>query len=110
MDSPTPFERACLELVAKHNWPGFECAGVKVSRRENTGVGRYVYLEDSLKQGLANGAFGPAPGRTIEMNGVPHGFDFEVTVSLGRLDYLEIVTSSPHGWDGVERDWHVAKD
>ena len=106
--SPTPLERECLALIAKHSWPDFDCAAVKVSRRENTGVGRYVHLEDSLDQSLPNGAFGPAPGCTIQMNGVQHGLDFEANVSLGRVKFLEIVTCSPHGWDGVEYDWRVA--
>jgi len=97
MDSLTPLEHACLRLVAKHNWPGFECAHLKVSRRENTGVGRYVHLEDSHQQVLPNGAFGPEPGCTIQMIGVQHGFDFEVNVSLGKVDYLEIVTCNVHG-------------
>lgn len=100
-------ERTCVELVAQHNWPSFRCDGLEATRRENTGVGRYVHLNDSLNQLLVDGTYGPAPGRTIEMRGVQHGLDFAVDVSGGRINHLELVTSGDDGWDGQEHEWRV---
>jgi hypothetical protein len=100
-------EHRCIELVASHNWSSFRIDGVRVSRREETGVGRYVYLEDSLNQALLDGEYGPAPGRTIAMAGVELGLDFVVTVTSGRINYLELVTAGDAGWDGQEREWRV---
>jgi hypothetical protein len=104
----SPLERTCVELVATRNWQAFRCDGLRVTRREDTGVGRYVYLEDSLKQPLVDGSYGPEPGRTIEMRRVQYGLDFVVDVSAGRINYLELVTSGDDGWDGQEREWRVS--
>jgi hypothetical protein len=100
-------ELTCMELIAKQNWPTLRIDGLRVKRREATGVGCYVYFEDSLNQVLADGTYGPEPGRTIEMTGVKFGLDFVVEVSSGRLNYLELVTAGDDGWDGHEREWHV---
>ncbi|HKO53709.1 MAG TPA: hypothetical protein VJV79_38635 [Polyangiaceae bacterium] len=80
---------------------------MRVSRREATGVGRYVYMDDSLNQPLLDGEYGPEPGRTIAMAGVDLGLDFVVAVTSGRINYLELVTAGDSGWDGQERDWRV---
>jgi hypothetical protein len=106
-DALSPLEQTCIELIAKRNWPTFRLSGLRVTRREDTGVGRYVYLDDSLNQPLADGAYGPEPGRTIDMQGVQHGLDFVVDVSSGRINYLELVTCGDDGWDGEEREWYV---
>ena len=105
--SLSPLELRCIELVASHNWVEFRSDGLRVRRREGTGVGRYVYLEDSLNQPLQTGEYGPEPGRTIEMAGVNLGLDFVVAVTSGRIDYLELVTAGDSGWDGEEREWRV---
>jgi hypothetical protein len=107
IQSLSPLEHKCIELVANHNWSGFRSDGLRVRRREGTGVGRYVYLEDSLNQDLLDGEYGPEPGRTIEMAGVDLGLDFVVAVTSGRIDYLELVTAGDSGWDGQEREWRA---
>jgi len=108
MNRLTSLELTCIELVAKNNWPMFRVDGLRAIRRENTGVGRYVHLEDELRQQLVDGVYGPESGRTVEMSGVEYGLDFVVDVSSGRINYLELVTSGNDGWDGVERDWRIA--
>ena len=107
MTQLSPLEQTCVELVARRNWPTFRCDRLVVARRENTGVGRYVYITDERGQGLVEGTYGPEPGRTVEMRGVKHGLDFEVDVSDGRINCLELVTSGDDGWDGEEREWHL---
>jgi len=58
----SPLERACLKLVAEYNWPTIQLDGVKVIRREYTGVGVYIYLEDLSGQCVSDGEYGPALG------------------------------------------------
>jgi len=108
MEALTILEHVCVELIAKRNWPGFRCDSIKVTRREKTGVGAYIYLKDSLDQKLIDGAYGPEPGRIVEMAGLTSGLDFEIAVSSGTLDYLELVTCDIGGWDGLERSWRIA--
>lgn len=107
IQSLSPLELKCIELVAQHHWTNFRIDGLRVKHRETTGVGRYVYLEDALNQRLSDGEYGPEPGRTIQMAGLEHGLDFVVAATSGRIDYLELVTASNAGWDGEERDWRV---
>jgi hypothetical protein len=47
-DELTPLERAVIALTASENWPDFRDDAVKVIRRENTGAGRFTYLNDGL--------------------------------------------------------------
>lgn len=46
----TSLERRCLELVAAERWPGFRIDGIRVTLREHTGVGRFVYFQDLNQQ------------------------------------------------------------
>jgi hypothetical protein len=102
----SPLERALIELIASENWSDFRVDGLRVSKRENTGVGRYTTLEDLNKQALRDGTYG-AQGRMLEMEGIKNGVDFVVDVSGGLINYLEIVTYGGENWDGVERPWSI---
>ncbi len=107
MSTPmTPLERAVVEVVANENWPGFRVDCLRVNKREDTGVGRYVHFDDSCQQVLADGSYG-AQGRVVEMQGIKHGLYFVIEVSSSRIDYLEIVTGGSDCWDGVERKWRI---
>jgi hypothetical protein len=107
MSSPlSPLERALIELVASENWHGFRTDSLAVTRRENTGAGRYVYIADERAQKLPNGTYA-AQGRLLEMAGVPSGLAFMVDVSGERINYLEIAVYGDEGWDGVERSWRI---
>jgi hypothetical protein len=102
----TPLERACVELVAKEHWPEFRVDKLRVTSRENTGVGRYVDIEDLHHQKLVDGVY-QTRQHVIEMEGVELGLDFAVDVNLSQINFLELVTASTNGWDGVEREWKV---
>jgi len=97
-------EQAILEVVAKENWPGFRIDCLRVKKRENTGVGRYVHFDDLCNQALVDGHYS-SPERLIEMHGATDRLQFEIAVSSSRIDYLEIVTSGE--WDGTERLWKI---
>jgi hypothetical protein len=103
----SPLERAIVELVAKENWPGFRVESLRVKKREDTGVGRYVHFEDPSEQVLVDGSYG-AQGRVVEMQGIRNGLYFVIEVSSSRIDYLELVTGGDDLWDGVEREWRIA--
>lgn len=100
----TSLERALVEAVAAENWRGFRTDGLRVTRRETTGFGRYTYLEDDYKQELPDGTY-TAQGRLIEMEGIRDGLAFVVDVSAGSINYLEIAVYGNQNWDGVERPW-----
>jgi hypothetical protein len=102
----TPLERACVELVAREHWPDFRLDGLRVMRRENTGVGRYVELEDLNQQDLVDGTY-ETRERAIDMEGVRLGLDFAVAVLSSRINHLELVTAGSDGWNGVEREWRI---
>jgi len=102
----TPLERKCVELVAEEHWPGFRTDGLRATRRENTGVGRFVYLEDANQQSLKDGTY-ETREHAIEMKGILLGLDFAVAVISSHLNHLELVTCGGDGWDGVEREWKI---
>lgn len=102
----TPLERRCLELVFAEHWPGFRVDGIRATKRENTGVGRFTFLADSNHHVLKDGVY-ETRGHSIEMEGLSLGLDFAVGVLSSRVDHLELVTPGRDGWDGVERPWQL---
>ena len=102
----SPLERRCIELIANDNWPSFRLDGLRVLRRESTGVGKFVTLRDLHQQHLSDNVYETRASR-IEMEGVELGLDLSITVSDGRIDFLELVTPGDDGWDGVERPWRI---
>jgi hypothetical protein len=102
----TPLERACVEAVASVHWPAIQLDKLRVTSREDTGVGCYVNLVDGHHQSLPDGVF-ESGGRIVEMEGLAFGLDFALCVSGGQLHHLELVSPGPGGWDGIERPWKV---
>lgn len=102
----SPLELAIVELVASEKWRGFNPEHLRVLRREDTGVGRYVYFEDQKSQDLADGSYA-AGTKFVEMEGIRYGLFFEIVVTNSRIDYLELVTCGGDSWDGVERHWRI---
>lgn len=105
----TSLERRCLELVAAERWPSFRIDGIRVTLREDTGVGRFVYFQNLNHQILKDGLY-ETRASIIEMEGLSLGLDFAVSVVSSRIESLELVTPSPEGWDGIERAWWVTSD
>jgi hypothetical protein len=102
----SPLEQATVALVATENWPSFRVDGLRVKRRENSGAGRYTYLEDQYKQVLPDGIYA-AQGKLLEMGGVPSGMAFLIDVSDGLINFIELAVYGNEGWDGVEREWRL---
>jgi hypothetical protein len=103
----TQMERTILELVSAENWPGFRTDGVVVVRRENTGAGRFTYLQDLNHQLLQDGTYG-VQERLLELEGVRDGAAFVVDVTSKTVRHIEIATYGNESWDGVERGWRIA--
>jgi len=101
----SPLERELLRLTVEKNWPGFRMDGLSVTKRENTGVGRYTYLEDWHHQPLADGNYSSGY-LLVEMEGIRHDMGWVVNVSEGKLRYIEMFTFDDP-WDGVERAWRI---
>ena len=107
MTSPlSTLERTLVELVASENWHDFRVDALRVTRRVNTGAGRYTYFEDMLKQVLRDGTY-TAQGKLLQMDGVRDGLAFVVDVSGGVINYLEMAVYGNESWDGVERQWQI---
>jgi hypothetical protein len=100
-------ERAVVEVIAKHNWSAFRVDGLRVKKRENTGVGRYTYFDDMYQQALPDGTYA-APGAIIEMDGIKNGLYFVIDVSSSAINFLELVTGGDESWDGIEREWQIS--
>lgn len=103
----TALEREVIRMTAQENWPDFRLDGLRVPKRENTGAGRYTYVEDALAQALPDGSY-TAQGRMIEMAGLRNGLGFVVAVVASRVSHIELFTYGNEGWDGVEREWKLA--
>ena len=102
----TPLEYDLMRLTAEENWPGFRLDGLKVTKRDNTGAGRYTYLEDAHAQQLVDGDYS-AQYRWVDMDGIVNGMGWIVAVSDRKLLYIDIHTFGNITWDGVERPWRI---
>lgn len=100
-------EAAILRLVASRSWPGYSLRGLSVRRREYTGVGAYIYLDDELAQDVPDGLYA-AGDAYIEMDGLKDGLFFSVDVTGRRPRFIELSTCGGEAWDGVERPWSLA--
>jgi hypothetical protein len=101
----TPLEWEMVRVTAEKHWPGFRTDRLTVTKRKNTGVGRYTYLEDEHHQPLADGDYG-AGYLLVEMEGIRHDMGWVVNVSDGQVHYIEMFTFDDP-WDGVERPWKI---
>ena len=92
--------------LAFENCASFKTDRLRVTKRQRTGVGKYVYFDDPDDQRLPNGFYSSADG-CVAMSGIPGGLLFGVFVHEERIACLELVTLPPDAWDGVEREWSI---
>jgi hypothetical protein len=80
---------------------------LKVSSRENTGVGMYVnFIYDNpnnkaLYVEIDNSSI--STNETIEIDGLLYGLSYEVDISDGKIKFLELVTYG-EDWNGAVSD------
>lgn len=90
----SPLERAVVQAVAAERWPGISLSAPIVTKRKNTGAGRFTHLEDRAQPSLADGPYWVGGG-DIEMDGRPYGLSTNGEVS----------------WDGDEtRPWRLVRE
>ena len=106
MNELTNLERAIVDMVARENWGEFRTDALRVSKRENTGAGRYTTLADGYEQALADGEYS-AQGRMIELLGVRNGLGFVVDVTNSRVNHIEPFTFGNDEWNGSENGWKI---
>ena len=112
MDRPsqaTPLER---DLLARFHQAykdmGFPAAHqITVRGRDDTGSGRYTYLDHEGEVRGPDGRLGLGRYSQLDMEGLEAGASFWVELQDGRVRYLEIAVNGDEPWDGVERPWNV---
>ncbi len=104
----TPLETAVLDrfhqIYQAKGFPSVE--SISILRRENTGGGRYVYLQCDAPVPLGDGYI-DLGGSFIEMRGLPNGLMAVVLVKGGRLEVLEFTVYGGDFWDGEETEWKI---
>ena len=86
--APHALELRLVTLVAEANWPSFRVERIRVTSRECTGVGKFVYLDDPHDQHLPDGFYSWSDGR-VEMSGIP-------AVSCSECSFA---TDASHVWN-----------
>ena len=103
-------ERAILNKIAvEYPFLQSHIPLIQVKSRENTGVGKFVnffYLVDEKGyQLIPNDYFALSAKAHLHMEGLEHGLAYEIAISNGYIDFLELVTYYEN-WDGtVKHFW-----
>lgn len=105
----TPLERALLVSFHKrYRQYGFpDVDAVRVSKRENTGAGRFTYLEHDGTIDRSDGQLDPGKFGQINMDGLAAGASFWVQIERGKVAYLEIVVNGDGRWPRREGAWVI---
>jgi hypothetical protein len=83
---------------------------IRVCSRENTGVGRFTYLDFGSDVSSKEECFGLGEYSHIEMVGITSGLFVQLCVGKSQNAYLELKTYGSEPWDGVERIWFIPND
>jgi len=103
----TPLECELLERIhTRYAGVGFpSAAAFFVTRRENTGAGRFTHLDHggelTLDRSYA-GDLGQGAFSQFNMRGLDAGASFHVFVDTAKVKYLEILVNGQSPWDGQE--------
>jgi hypothetical protein len=116
----TPLERELLERIyARYKDWGFPAVdALRVTSRENTGAGRFTYLDhDGTLAFDGDGDLGQGDYSYFDMEGLDAGANFCAYIKGRKVLHLEIATGSSiwdeakrryrGAWDGIERPWRV---
>ena len=81
---------------------------IKVNNREYTGVGMYtnfIYTPSYIEiQNIETVHL--STNETVMMDGLKYGLAFEVAITNGRLDFIELVTYDNEEWNGHIGNFH----
>lgn len=76
---------------------------LSVKSRETTGVGMYVHFEYSEEgvnlemNNLEDVCL--SSGKSLELDNLEYGVNYELNITKGKLDFLELITNG-ESWDG----------
>lgn len=77
---------------------------LKVKSRENTGVGMYINFEYSSEKNVTieqnKKDISLSSNKLLELNNLQYGLVYELNITNGKFDFLELVTQVDEEWDG----------
>ncbi len=72
---------------------------LKVKTREYTGVGSYIYFQYPASKILTKDT-SLSSQKSLTIEGLEHELSYELNLTNGKMDFLEIVTNGKEEWDG----------
>lgn len=100
-------EKAIVNEIANYNDKQYffiksHLPFLRVKSRENTGVGIYVNFEyvpggELIIPDIDDIAL--SSDKTLELEGLKYGLNYELNITKGKIDFLELVTNG-ESWDG----------
>ncbi len=105
----TPLEEDLFgRYHARYAEAGFPVpTSIRVVSRENTGAGRYTYVDHDGSVEVEDGDLGLGTYSTFLSTCLPAGASFWVYVKAHRIIHLDIAVNGHHAWDGDEGEWAV---
>ena len=86
--------------------PTISFSMLKVKNREYTGVGSYTHFQyDSSKILTKDTAI--SSRKRLLIKGLEHELTYELNLTDGKIDFLEIVTNGDDKWDGKVKDFEL---
>jgi hypothetical protein len=80
---------------------------VSVTKRVNTGAGRYTYLQHPGLVDCANGCLVAGNYSQFDMDNMPYGAFYNVEIKEKKAFKLEIISNGLEFWDGSEKMWSI---
>lgn len=94
------FERAIIEYILTKEAPEYKkhLPYLLMDRRENTGVGIYVYFKYSTNHPLSSDNRTLGQSVYAEIEGLEHGAGFMLYLENGKITMLEAFAHGPETW------------
>lgn len=111
MDELNELEKQLMMAILEENkrlypslLPRFDL--IKVKKREFTGVGSFTFFEDGTSELLPRNA-ALSSEKILMLNGLDNELSYELILSEGKIDFLEIVTNGLDEWDGKHENFEL---
>lgn len=79
---------------------------VKVKNREFTGVGSFTFFEDPTAEIFPSNAV-LSSRKTLKFDGLENELSYELNLTEGKFDFLEIVTNGFDEWKGMPKNFEL---
>lgn len=79
---------------------------VKVKYREFTGVGSFTFFEDTSSEIFPANAVSSCR-KTLKFNRLENELSYELNLTDGKFDFLEIVTNGFDEWEGMPENFEL---